>query len=1092
MSKELYNYNFNIELYSRQLGIIDSDSMTKLTSMKYLIIGLRGLGVEILKNLILEGPKRVDIYDPNYININDLNSNYFVKEKDINKIRDEIIIEKIKDLNPFVQSDIIRPNYNLENNNYENELKFILSKIEKYNMIIITEFISKNSINKINSICKKLNKGLIYSCALGLSGFLFNFFSNEHIVSSPSEKNDTYYPIKNIIKGEETIIQLEKSLEGFPDIIEDDYIKLRDINGINEFNEDKIYKITKRISISEYKININSKNFNDYTYGGFLQVISLPVKMSFQTFEENITNPMKDKELDIINTPFIGRSDIVHSIIISLYNNNYNTKDKNAQKRSYIIDEDILPNINEIIFQKEIIESAKIIYNNSKNKKENWIQLEDIYDETSEFKEFDEDMAKNLCLYLKFEIPPITSFLGGIVAQEAIKLTGRFTPFNQWFEFEFNYLSTKNEKLKENNNMKPSRYYEQIQIFGEEVQKKINSLKIFIVGVGAIGCEYLKNFAMMGISSGKNGILTITDFDKIELSNLNRQFLFRENNIGQFKSEVAKYYIKQMNNSINILTHKKFVGDETENIFSDKFWDEQDIIFNAVDNVKARFYLNDKVCIHKKYHFDAGTLGVNSSCGFFMKNISSTYKDQNKDKKIEDDNNNNLRDNGLCTIHSFPTCIKHCIAWALNEYKYLFSKLIIELNEIINGDIINFYKILSIEFYKKLKIKEISDIFDIFINKNFNKAFVFSYEYFMNKFNFEIKKILIENPENSRDKEGKSFYNGSKHMPKELNFNISDELDSLIINYIKSLANLIFDCLGLKKNETDKNLKDSDIKKICLNSNIPNYDIINYKSLKSGIVYNKEYCQKFIHNIQQKLINNLSLNSIEDIKFTEVNFEKDNYNKNQYNFIYSCSNLRAINFQIPQGDFITIKNLSSNIVPSIVTSNAVITGLVSMQIYLLAKLMLDKEKNYNNILDTNDALNLFRNYYIDLGKNSYSFSHIPKKVIIKTPNIFNMKSYNVWDSIIIKGPKSINDLIKYFLEKYKVKIISIFSGKSLLFNATFEQKENFEKTIEVFYKKVKGLQNFSEQKYLILEINAKTIDEKEANLPRIKYLISSN
>ena len=1092
MSKELYNYNFNIELYSRQLGIIDSDSMTKLTSMKYLIIGLRGLGVEILKNLILEGPKRVDIYDPNYININDLNSNYFVKEKDINKIRDEIIIEKIKDLNPFVQSDIIRPNYNLENNNYENELKFILSKIEKYNMIIITEFISKNSINKINSICKKLNKGLIYSCALGLSGFLFNFFSNEHIVSSPSEKNDTYYPIKNIIKGEETIIQLEKSLEGFPDIIEDDYIKLRDINGINEFNEDKIYKITKRISISEYKININSKNFNDYTYGGFLQVISLPVKMSFQTLEENIKNPMKDKELDIINTPFIGRSDIVHSIIISLYNNNYNTKDKNTQKRSYIIDEDILPNINEIIFQKEIIESAKIIYNNSKNKKENWIQLEDIYDETSEFKEFDEDMVKNLCLYLKFEIPPITSFLGGIVAQEAIKLTGRFTPFNQWFEFEFNYLSTKNEKLKENNNMKPSRYYEQIQIFGEEVQKKINSLKMFMVGVGAIGCEYLKNFAMMGISSGKNGILTITDFDKIELSNLNRQFLFRENNIGQFKSEVAEYYIKQMNNSINILTHKKFVGAETENIFSDKFWDEQDIIFNAVDNVKARFYLNDKVCIHKKYHFDAGTLGVNSSCGFFMKNISSTYKDQNKDKKIEDDNNNNLRDNGLCTIHSFPTCIKHCIAWALNEYKYLFSKLIIELNEIINGDIINFYKILSKEFYKKLKIKEISDIFDIFINKNFNKAIVFSYEYFMNKFNFEIKKILIENPENSRDKEGKSFYNGSKHMPKELNFNISDELDSLIINYIKSLANLIFDCLGLKKNETDKNLKDSDIKKICLNSNIPNYDIINYKSLKSGIVYNKEYCQKFIHNIQQKLINNLSLNSIEDIKFTEVNFEKDNYNKNQYNFIYSCSNLRAINFQIPQGDFITIKNLSSNIVPSIVTSNAVITGLVSMQIYLLAKLMLDKEKNYNNILDTNDALNLFRNYYIDLGKNSYSFSHIPKKVIIKTPNIFNMKSYNAWDSIIIKGPKSINDFIKYFLEKYKVKIISIFSGKSLLFNVTFEQKENFEKTIEAFYKKVKGLQNFSEQKYLILEINAKTIDEKEANLPRIKYLISSN
>ena len=251
MSKELYNYNFNIDLYSRQLGIIDSDSMTKLTSMNYLIIGLRGLGVEILKNLILEGPKRVDIYDPNYININDMNSNYFIKEEDVNKIRDEIIIENIKDLNPYVQSDIIRPSNNLENNNYNNELNFILSKIGEYNMIIITEFLSKNSINKINSKCKKLNKGLIYSCALGLSGFLFNYFSNEHIISSPSEKNDTFYPIKNIIKGEETIIQLDNSLEGYPDIVEDDYNKLKDINEIKEFNIDKIYKIIKRISISE-------------------------------------------------------------------------------------------------------------------------------------------------------------------------------------------------------------------------------------------------------------------------------------------------------------------------------------------------------------------------------------------------------------------------------------------------------------------------------------------------------------------------------------------------------------------------------------------------------------------------------------------------------------------------------------------------------------------------------------------------------------------------------------------------------------------------------------------------------------------------
>lgn len=332
MSEHLYNYNFNIELYSRQLGIIGSDSMTKLTSLNFLIIGLRGLGIEVLKNLILEGPQRVDIYNSNYININDLNSNYFIKEEEINKVRDEIIIEKIKDLNPYVKTDIIKQNINIEDKNYENELKFILSKINDYKMIIITEFVSKNTINEINSKCKELNKGLIYSCTLGLAGFLFDYFGNEHTISSPSEKNDTFYPIKNIIKGKETIIQLENSLEGFPDIVEDDYIKLRDINGIKELNTDKIYKVIKRESQSEYRININSSNFSDYSYGGFLQVISLPFKMKFKCFEEDLFNPMGNKEIDFINIPYIGRNDIVYSLLISLYNRNFNNNNKKIKE----------------------------------------------------------------------------------------------------------------------------------------------------------------------------------------------------------------------------------------------------------------------------------------------------------------------------------------------------------------------------------------------------------------------------------------------------------------------------------------------------------------------------------------------------------------------------------------------------------------------------------------------------------------------------------------------------------------------------------------------------------------------------------------
>ena len=57
---------------------------------------------------------------------------------------------------------------------------------------------------------------------------------------------------------------------------------------------------------------------------------------------------------------------------------------------------------------------------------------------------------------------------------------------------------------------------------------------MFLVGAGALGCEFLKDFAMMGVSVGPQGLTTITDDDTIEKSNLSRQFLFRDWDIGRF------------------------------------------------------------------------------------------------------------------------------------------------------------------------------------------------------------------------------------------------------------------------------------------------------------------------------------------------------------------------------------------------------------------------------------------------------------------------------------------------------------------------------------------------------------------------------
>ena len=99
---------FDTNLYSRQIGTFGMETMGKLIKMKVLLLGLRGLGVEIAKNIILAGPKEVAIYDPQKTTVNDLGSNFFLTESDVGaKRRDEACLAKLAELNPYVQTRLM-------------------------------------------------------------------------------------------------------------------------------------------------------------------------------------------------------------------------------------------------------------------------------------------------------------------------------------------------------------------------------------------------------------------------------------------------------------------------------------------------------------------------------------------------------------------------------------------------------------------------------------------------------------------------------------------------------------------------------------------------------------------------------------------------------------------------------------------------------------------------------------------------------------------------------------------------------------------------------------------------------------------------
>jgi ubiquitin-activating enzyme E1 len=204
----------------------------------------------------------------------------------------------------------------------------------------------------------------------------------------------------------------------------------------------------------------------------------------------------------------------------------------------------------------------------------------------------------------------MSAFFGGVIAQEIVKLTGKYSPLKQWLHYDIFETLPRTEVDRTPMNC---RYDDQILVYGRETQEKLKKVKTFMIGAGALGCEYVKAFALMGIGCSQEGKVTVTDNDNIEVSNLNRQFLFRKNNVGDSKSSVACSIAHDINNDLNVTDYKLYVAHETEGVFNDKFWESLDFIVNAVDNIKARLYVDQRCVWYTKPLLESGTLGTKAN-----------------------------------------------------------------------------------------------------------------------------------------------------------------------------------------------------------------------------------------------------------------------------------------------------------------------------------------------------------------------------------------------------------------------------------------------------------------------------------------------
>lgn len=127
--------------------------------------------------------------------------------------------------------------------------------------------------------------------------------------------------------------------------------------------------------------------------------------------------------------------------------------------------------------------------------------------------------------------------------------------------------------------------------FGAEAQQKLADAKVLVVGVGGLGCPALLYIAAAGV-----GTIGIADFDSIERSNLHRQILFGEGDIGLMKADEAKKKLEIMHPQTTFTCIAEHINNQNALQHFSKF----DLIVDGTDNFETRYLINDACVLMNK------------------------------------------------------------------------------------------------------------------------------------------------------------------------------------------------------------------------------------------------------------------------------------------------------------------------------------------------------------------------------------------------------------------------------------------------------------------------------------------------------------
>ena len=526
---------------------------------------------------------------------------------------------------------------------------------------------------------------------------------------------------------------------------------------------------------------------------------------------------------------------------------------------------------------------------------------------------------------------------------------------------------------------------------------------MFLIGAGAIGCEMLKCWALMGVGANR-GLVHLTDMDNIERSNLSRQFLFREKDVKQPKSNVAAKAASEMNPDFNIRPYVMRVGSDTENHFNEAFWDSLDVVVTALDNVEARLYVDSRAMQACKPMLDSGTLGTKGSTQVVIPRVSENYGASRDPPEAGVP---------ICTLKHFPYKIEHTVQWARDWFEGEFKKLPVNTSLYIQNP-----SAFADSLDDGIKIQTLEDV-KAALTTNYPTSFADCIHWarlaFQDLFHNEIAQLVHNFPVDSVTPSGAPFWSGHKRAPQPLIF---DPTDPAHLAFIVAAANLHATNYGIA-NERDQAV----FMKVLPTITVPKFRpkdckiAANEKEAKALEKQQEDLAKEWdVDGKAKELLATMPpASKLKGISVRGIDFEKDDDKNFHVDFMTACSNMRARCYRIQEASKHKTKGIAGKIIPAIATTTALVTGLVCLELYKTLQ---------------NKLIEAYRNAALNMAIPFFSLTE-PAPC---AATIYKDHRWTAWDSITIKGPKTLQEFVDHIEGEYDVEVQMLSYGVSILFS----------------------------------------------------------